>query len=107
MKLASFSDNALRQLPGRIAMGLIRGYQLLVSPVLPGSCRFYPSCSSYAIDAFAHHGVFKGSWLTVVRLARCHPWGESKFDPVPGSSLDPHHHNSQAGHSSCHHAPLR
>ncbi len=84
-------------------MGLIRGYQLLVSPVLPGSCRFYPSCSSYAIDAFNHHGVFKGAWLSLGRLARCHPWGGEGFDPVAGSSLDQHRHD-QTGHSSCHHA---
>lgn len=89
-------------------MGLVRGYQLLVSPVLPGNCRFYPTCSSYTIDAFGHHGIFKGAWLSLTRILRCHPWGESKFDPVPGSSLDPHNHtHSQAGHESCRPSILR
>lgn len=104
LKVAGFSINALRQLPRRAAAGLIRGYQLFVSPVLPGSCRFYPTCSNYAIDAYRHHGLLRGTWLTVSRIGRCHPWGESKFDPVPGSELDTHHHNhshSHAGHESC------
>jgi uncharacterized protein len=86
-------------------MGFVRGYQLLISPVLPGSCRFYPTCSHYAIDAFSHHGLVKGSWLSLTRILRCHPWGESKFDPVPGSPLDPDNHDHiQAGHESCRHA---
>ncbi|MDP6108796.1 MAG: membrane protein insertion efficiency factor YidD, partial [Rhodospirillales bacterium] len=77
MKVTGFSFNAIRLLPRRTATGLIRGYQLLVSPVLPGNCRFYPTCSSYAIDAFTHHGPLKGAWLSIHRIARCHPWGES------------------------------
>lgn len=103
--MAGFSINALGQLPRRIASGLIRGYQLFVSPILPGSCRFYPTCSNYAIDAYTHHGLLKGTWLTLTRIGRCHPWGESKFDPVPGSILDEHNHTHQsAGQSSCRHA---
>ena len=85
-------------------MSLIKGYQLLVSPVLPGSCRFYPSCSSYAIDAFSHHGFLKGTWLSLYRIGRCHPWGGEGFDPVAGSSLAQDNDNhKQAGHASCNH----
>lgn len=90
---AGFTHIAFRHLPRRAAMSLIRGYQLLVSPVLPGSCRYYPSCSSYAIDAFSLHGVVKGAWLSLARIARCHPWGGEGFDPVAGSGPDQHRHN--------------
>ena len=65
----------------------IRVYRAIVSPLLPKSCRFTPSCSAYALEALALHGPVKGLWLTVKRLARCHPisWlgGSSGFDPVP------------------------
>ncbi len=61
----------------------IRFYQLLISPVLPSSCRFQPTCSEFALEALEKHGMFRGSWLTLRRLARCHPWGKSGFDPVP------------------------
>ena len=61
----------------------VRAYQLLVSPLLPPSCRFLPSCSEYAIDAIARHGPLRGVNLALRRLARCHPWGGSGYDPVP------------------------
>ena len=61
----------------------IRLYQILLSPVLPHSCRFIPSCSAYAVEAIMTHGVLRGSWLTLRRLCRCHPWGGSGYDPVP------------------------
>jgi putative membrane protein insertion efficiency factor len=65
----------------------IRAYRALLSPLLPNVCRFNPSCSVYALEALKLHGPLKGSWLTVRRLARCHPitWlgGSSGFDPVP------------------------
>jgi putative membrane protein insertion efficiency factor len=64
---------------------LIRGYQLLVSPVLPASCRFLPTCSHYAEEAILTHGAMRGGWLAVCRIARCHPWGGSGIDPVPGA----------------------
>jgi uncharacterized protein len=63
--------------------GIIRGYQLLISPVLPPSCRYLPSCSDYAIEALARHGALHGGSLALRRLARCHPWGGSGYDPVP------------------------
>lgn len=62
---------------------LVRGYQLLVSPLLPPSCRYYPSCSAYAVEALRVHGLFRGSWLAARRLARCHPWTAGGVDHVP------------------------
>jgi putative membrane protein insertion efficiency factor len=61
----------------------IRGYQRLLSPLLPPSCRFYPSCSQYALEAIRRHGALKGSWLAARRLIRCHPFNAGGFDPVP------------------------
>ena len=61
----------------------IRLYQIVISPLLPKSCRFIPTCSAYAIEAITLHGVVRGSWLTLRRLCRCHPWGGSGYDPVP------------------------
>jgi putative membrane protein insertion efficiency factor len=69
---------------GRVALiAALRAYQLLVSPLLPPSCRFLPSCSDYAIEAVERHGVMRGVWLALRRLGRCHPWGGSGYDPVP------------------------
>jgi uncharacterized protein len=65
--------------------GLIRLYQLVVSPLLPRACRFYPSCSQYALEAVTRHGALRGSALTAARLARCHPWNPGGVDFVPGS----------------------
>ena len=62
---------------------LIRAYQLTVSPWLGARCRFYPSCSHYALEAIERHGVCRGGWLTVCRLARCHPLCDGGYDPVP------------------------
>ena len=73
----------LAQTIGNLLAVLIRTYQLVISPVLAGSCRYQPTCSQYAQDAIDLHGPFKGSWLAVKRVARCHPWGSSGFDPVP------------------------
>jgi putative membrane protein insertion efficiency factor len=67
----------------KLLVGLIRGYQLTLSPLLGGSCRFLPTCSAYAIQAIVDHGAWRGSWLAMRRLARCHPLGKSGFDPVP------------------------
>ena len=61
----------------------VRGYQLLVSPLLPPACRFLPTCSEYAAEAIEQHGVWRGIMLASRRLARCHPWGGSGYDPVP------------------------
>lgn len=64
-------------------MLLIRFYQLAISPVLPPSCRFYPSCSAYALEAVQVHGALRGSWLAARRLSRCHPFHAGGVDPVP------------------------
>ena len=58
-------------------------YRYALSPVLPGACRFQPSCSQYALEAISRFGARKGGWLMLKRLARCHPWGGSGYDPVP------------------------
>jgi putative membrane protein insertion efficiency factor len=62
---------------------LIRAYQLLLSPWLGANCRFYPSCSQYALDAVSEHGSLRGSWLALRRLSRCHPFHSGGYDPVP------------------------
>jgi hypothetical protein len=67
---------ALLQLP-------IRLYRWLISPMLGSSCRYHPSCSSYALEALEKHGAARGSWLSVKRVCRCHPWGGDGYDPVP------------------------
>ena len=61
---------------------LIRFYQLVISPVLGPKCRFTPTCSQYAIEAIKKYGIFKGGWLAVKRIGRCHPWGGHGHDPV-------------------------
>ncbi|WP_207511477.1 membrane protein insertion efficiency factor YidD [Longitalea luteola] len=64
-------------------IALIKLYQWIISPILGPKCRFTPTCSQYAVIALKKHGVFKGLWLTVKRLCRCHPWGGHGYDPVP------------------------
>lgn len=67
-----------------ISIGLLKVYKSLISPALPsGTCRFYPTCSSYALEAFEKHSFLKALWLSVRRVAHCHPWHEGGFDPVP------------------------
>lgn len=61
----------------------VRVYRWLLSPLLPKACRFYPSCSAYAMEALKTHGAVKGIWLSALRLSRCHPFHEGGFDPVP------------------------
>jgi hypothetical protein len=67
----------------RIALGLLRAYKVLVSPMFAGSCRFLPSCADYAAEAIAVRGVVRGTWLAARRLARCHPLCAGGHDPVP------------------------
>ena len=61
----------------------VRGYQLWVSPLLPSACRYYPTCSAYAIEAIEKHGAINGSWMAIRRIARCHPFRPGGYDPVP------------------------
>jgi putative membrane protein insertion efficiency factor len=69
---------------GAAIRALIRAYQLLVAPLFPPACRYYPTCSHYSAEAVAVHGPWRGSVLAARRLLRCHPWGGSGYDPVPG-----------------------
>jgi putative membrane protein insertion efficiency factor len=66
----------------RIVIWLLTGYKLLLSPLLPSACRFYPTCSEYMRDAVAKHGTFRGMWLGLKRLGRCHPFHAGGYDPV-------------------------
>ena len=67
----------------RLLVIFVRGYQLAISPLLPASCRYTPTCSQYSIEALQRHGALKGSWLTVRRIGRCHPFRAGGYDPVP------------------------
>lgn len=69
--------------PRRAAALLIRGYQRFISPVLPASCRFYPSCSQYTLEAVTRYGLIRGGWLGLRRLVRCHPFNPGGHDPLP------------------------
>ncbi len=75
----------------QLLRALIRLYQLTLSPLLGPNCRFYPSCSSYALDALAQHGALRGSWLAIKRVGRCHPWNPGGLDPVPPAHLHDAH----------------
>ena len=66
-----------------LLIGLIRGYQLLLSPFIGNQCRFTPTCSQYAREAVEKHGAIKGSWMAIRRVSRCHPWHPGGHDPVP------------------------
>jgi putative membrane protein insertion efficiency factor len=63
--------------------GLIRGYQIFISPLLGPRCRFTPTCSQYALEAIEKYGAWKGSFLAIKRICRCHPWNPGGYDPVP------------------------
>jgi hypothetical protein len=68
---------------GHLAAQVVRGYQLLVRPLLPPTCRFVPGCSEYAREALMQHGLVRGGWLGLRRIARCHPWNPGGYDPPP------------------------
>ena len=76
------SDSRFMRLLGYSFVVLIRAYQICISPFLLPCCRFHPSCSEYAIDAVRSYGPFKGSYLALTRLLRCHPWHPGGYDPV-------------------------
>ncbi|WP_375262748.1 membrane protein insertion efficiency factor YidD [Palleronia sp.] len=69
----------------------VRAYRLILSPWVGHNCRYYPTCSAYALEALRAHGAARGGWLTLRRIARCHPWGESGVDPVPPRKRHSHH----------------
>jgi putative membrane protein insertion efficiency factor len=68
---------------GRVLIGMVRFYQVAISPWTPPTCRYTPTCSQYALEALERHGAARGSWLAMRRLAHCHPWGGHGYDPVP------------------------
>jgi putative membrane protein insertion efficiency factor len=83
-KILTAHQPALKRPLVWLLLGLVGFYRQLISPLLgPPRCRFVPSCSGYALEAIERHGAWRGSWLTLRRLLRCHPWGGSGFDPVP------------------------
>ena len=67
---------------------LIRGYQLIISPLLGSNCRFMPTCSEYAMESLRSHGLIKGSYLTIKRIGKCHPWGGHGYDPIPTKKVE-------------------
>ncbi|HHV36627.1 MAG TPA: membrane protein insertion efficiency factor YidD [Candidatus Cloacimonetes bacterium] len=70
-------------LPSNLAMLLVRGYQMALSPVLPKSCRFSPSCSNYALLAYERYGFFRATYLSIYRILRCNPFCKGGYDPLP------------------------
>jgi putative membrane protein insertion efficiency factor len=86
MQRLSGGWSGVDRLIGLAMQVMIRSYQLLVAPILPPACRYYPSCSHYAAEAIELHGPWHGALLAVRRLLRCHPWGGSGYDPVPSVS---------------------
>jgi hypothetical protein len=66
-----------------VLIAVVRGYQIILSPLLPAACRYYPSCSAYAVEALEKHGARRGAWLAIKRIARCHPFHAGGYDPVP------------------------
>ncbi|MCK9995515.1 MAG: membrane protein insertion efficiency factor YidD [Candidatus Krumholzibacteria bacterium] len=82
----------------RLPYLLILGYRRFISPLLPSTCRFYPCCSAYGAEAFKVHGFFRGGWLTLRRVARCHPWHPGGVDLVPTCKQV-----ENTGHTECNH----
>lgn len=75
-----------------VLAGLVHVYRWTLSPFIGQACRFRPTCSQYALDAFAEHGAVRGGWLAARRILRCHPWGGEGYDPVP--KRDPENHST-------------
>ncbi len=67
----------------KLMVALVKLYQYILSPILPGACRYTPSCSEYGVQALWKHGPWRGGWLTLKRILSCHPWGGHGYDPVP------------------------
>ncbi len=79
---------ALSRVLAKPFIGLVKLYRVAISPLLGMNCRYQPTCSSYAIEALQRYGVLRGGWLAIRRIARCHPWGGSGYDPVPDDSSE-------------------
>ena len=72
-------------------MTIIKAYQVILSPILGNNCRFFPTCSEYAIESLKAYGLIKGVFLTVKRIGKCHPWGSHGYDPLPSKSIENKH----------------
>ena len=79
----SSNTNVLKKVLILPLVGIVRFYQVVISPVTPAACRFEPSCSNYALQALEKHGLIKGTWLAIKRIFSCNPWGKSGYDPIP------------------------
>jgi hypothetical protein len=79
-------------------IGLLKGYRSVISPLYCNVCKYYPSCSAYALEAVTVHGALKGTWLAARRLGSCHPWAEGGYDPVPGTPAAAVWAAEEAGH---------
>lgn len=80
---AARAGRVVRGLPGFALIFVIRAYQVMLSPLLPSSCRYIPSCSAYAVEAVQRHGALRGGWMAARRIGRCHPFRPGGYDPVP------------------------
>lgn len=85
------------RIPASLLIGTFRIWQLLASPTYGQTCRFYPSCSAYGLEAVRTHGAVRGVWLTLRRLVRCHPWNPGGVDPVPPRGRHDAHRDDEAG----------
>jgi len=72
----------LNRVPKSVVLNLLRAYKFAISPMLPPACRYVPTCSQYAMEAVELYGVFRGGWMALVRIMRCHPWAGNGYDPV-------------------------
>ena len=81
----------IRRIINAIFIFPVKIYQWIISPILPNSCRFQPTCSQYTIEAIKTWGPLKGIWLGIRRISKCHPWGGSGYDPVPPRETNSHH----------------
>lgn len=85
--------HTILRLPALLLLLVLRGYQRFISPLTPPTCKFYPSCSQYAVIAVRRHGALYGTWLAVWRLLRCNPWNLGGVDDVPPARSAHHHHH--------------
>jgi len=83
LKLITTIASGINRVIVSVLVGFVRAYRLFLAPILPRSCRFYPSCSHYAEEALKTHGPVRGCWLSIVRICKCHPWHSGGYDPVP------------------------
>ena len=81
-----------------LLIGLLKGYRRVISPLYGNVCKYYPSCSAYALEAVTVHGAVKGTWLAARRLGSCQPWADGGYDPVPGTPAAAVWAAEQAGH---------